>query len=90
MDGDWIDGELINGERIFSFDLPEELLRIYSENGMMDAEQTWDLKQQFLKRIQLVHVDANGPRIFWLELHQEWQAQVEARLGRAQNRRAED
>lgn len=65
------------GIRLFSFDLPEEMVAYFSENGLLDAEQAWELKKRFLKQFQLFHVDERGPQIYWLELDREWEIAVE-------------
>jgi hypothetical protein len=53
---------------IFSFDLPDELFKLYSENNMLSQSRALDLKQDFMSSIQITFRDPNRKFMSSLEL----------------------
>lgn len=53
---------------ILSFDLPDELFKLYSENNMLTQSRALDLKQDFMSSIQIMFRDPNRRFMSSLEL----------------------
>lgn len=71
-----------NGRRLFSFDLPQELFRLYARAGDFSRLDVAEMKRQVMSDFFAYHLDANGTlRIIQFELVQEWYSEVRARLG---------
>lgn len=53
---------------VFSFDLPKELLKLYSENNMLSEAGALDLKQEFMSSIKIMFKDQDNRIMSFLEL----------------------
>ncbi|MBK8454607.1 MAG: restriction endonuclease [Thiofilum sp.] len=67
---------------LFSFDLPEELFKLYSENNMLTNERALDLKQDFMSTIQIIfrRNDSNIMSSLKLKLDHQWIEEIRNRI----------
>jgi hypothetical protein len=78
---EWYIEDRANRRKVFSFDLPTEIFRLFAEEGALSARRALDLKQHVLHEIQGVHTDGYGElRLLRLQLDQDWLARARARL----------
>jgi hypothetical protein len=63
-------------ERLFSFDVPPDLFKLYDKQGALTPLQTADLKERFMSDMQAIHVDNGRTRILRFILDQEWLERV--------------
>lgn len=69
-------------ERLFSFDLPEELLALYMDRGELTPQRAIDLKEDYLSEIQVVYTRGREIHVTIFRIDLEWLARVRARAGR--------
>jgi hypothetical protein len=65
-----------DNEPIFSFDIPEALFLNYAEEGVLSPQRAVDLKAEYLREIQAVHVDGPHIRIINFQLDVDWLADI--------------
>lgn len=70
-------------EKLFSFDVPPELFKLYDEQGVLTPTQAVDLKEQFMSDIQAIHVHNGRTRILRFILDYEWLREVRTGIERA-------
>lgn len=68
------------GRRIFSFDLPEELVDRYAERGELTPRRAIDLKTDFLDTIDAVYMRNNAIHVTRFQMDREWLAEVRQRV----------
>lgn len=59
-------------EKLFSFDMPPDLFKLYDEQGVLTPTQAVDLKEQYMSDIQAIHVHNGYTRILRFTLDREW------------------
>jgi hypothetical protein len=69
-------------ERLFSFDLPDEMFDLYAEGNILNANQAIRMKQDWLRTIQAIVTTEDRYRIITFSLDQEW---INGILRRRQN-----
>ena len=69
-------------QRLFSFDLPTELLAIYAVEGELSLSRTFDLKSTYLNEIQAFVTSDGSLNVLTLELDMSWLDHVHQRLRR--------
>jgi hypothetical protein len=57
---------------LFSFDVPEELFRLYAENGVLSQQRAIDLKVERLSEIHAFSTLGNRKRVLVFRLDQRW------------------
>lgn len=73
-DGWWLQD--VEGQRLFDFDLPEHLFRLYQRSGVLAEREALDLKQQHLSSLVAARVRDGVAEVVYLDLDQEWLAQM--------------
>lgn len=63
-------------ERLFSFDVPPDLFKLYDKQGVLTPLQAVDLKERFMSDMQAIHVDNGRVRVHRFVLDQEWLERV--------------
>jgi len=68
------DGWLLKseGRTLFSFDLPDELFKLYEKAGEMKPERALDLKSEWMSNIQTIEIRDGRPRLLTFRLDQDW------------------
>lgn len=61
-----------HGRRLFSFDVPLELLELYEDRGELTAQAAFDMKQQELNEMQAVIADGQSLRVVKFLLDIPW------------------
>ncbi len=61
-----------DGARMFSFDLPEDLFRMYAHDGVLTAEAALNMKQAEMGRLQVIDTSHEHARIIQLYLDEGW------------------
>jgi hypothetical protein len=79
--GGWYVQDSESSRRLFSFDLPEEIFRLYAEEESLSRAGAAQLKSDILQEIQLTSVVDGRPRLHTLRLDMEWMAQVQEQAG---------
>ncbi len=72
--GWWLENS--DGQRLFDFDLPEHLFRMYQRSGVLEEEAALDLKQRELSGFVAARVRHGVPEVVHLELDAEWLEQL--------------
>jgi len=67
------------GRELFSFDLPLELLNLFSEQGVLSQERALSLKSEFMSFFQAVQTEGNRARVISFELDHNWFEQIRGR-----------
>ena len=81
LQGSWFIEDL-NGSRLFSFDLPAELFRLYARSGILNRQIVAEIKGQELADFFAYHVRENDTlRIIHFQLDRDWYADVIAKIG---------
>jgi hypothetical protein len=70
-----------DGRRLFSFDLPVEVVRLYAASGTLTPPEALDLKATILSNLQAVAVIDGRTQVLHMDLDQRWLAEVR-RTGR--------
>ncbi len=65
---------------LFSFDLPQELVRLYSERGQLSAAKALDLKWDELRELRATVVQGDTARVIRFRLDTSWFEAVRRRL----------
>jgi hypothetical protein len=65
---------------LFSFDLPQDLLRLYWEEGRLTPRGALEVKQRYLSDWQFIRVDQGRARLVQLGLDQGWLEQIVSRV----------
>lgn len=72
----WIEGswyvERTDGQRLFSFDLPEELSQIYASRGELDRRAVANIKNDWMRQFYAFHRSQEGLQVKRFELDDEW------------------
>ena len=68
----WYINSALNNQPLFSFDVPEEVLRLYLEGNILTARRALDLKEQNLAEIQLITTFNERVKFVTLRLDIEW------------------
>jgi hypothetical protein len=66
-------------EPLFSFDVPQELLKQYEEEGLLSRERALDLKEENLSEIQAIVTTENRVRVLTFRLDTNWLQQLRDR-----------
>jgi hypothetical protein len=66
-------------ERLFSFDIPQELFELYADNGELTRERALDLKAENMGTIQLIKTINERIRVTTLRLDEGWIHQLRQR-----------
>ena len=69
-------------ELLFSFDIPEDLFRLYADGGFIAPGPALDLKQQIMSTFQAVEVVDGLPRLLSFELDSDWIKEIRSQLNR--------
>jgi hypothetical protein len=72
----WLEGawfiERSNGERLFSFDLPEELYKMYASRGALDRNAVANIKDNWMRRFYAYYRSDGAVRVIRFDLDDEW------------------
>lgn len=68
----WYINSAENGRALFSFDIPEEVLRLYMAGNILPASRALDLKEQNLAEMQLITTLREQVQFLTLRLDKEW------------------
>lgn len=68
------------GNRLFSFDLPSEVLNLYAEAGALTRNRALDLKQDVFSELQAMAILDGHPQVLRLRLDQDWLRTARARI----------
>lgn len=66
--------------RLFSFDLPPELFRLYAKGGALLRREALDLKEEAMSEFQAIKVRANKIKVITFRLDHEWLDYVRRQL----------
>jgi hypothetical protein len=66
--------------RLFSFDLPPELFRLYAKGGILSRRDALDLKEDVMSEFQAIKVRANKIKVITFRLDREWLDYVRSKL----------
>jgi hypothetical protein len=69
--GWYISSAYVN-QRLFSFDLPLEIVRLYAASGSLSQPSALDLKAQILSNLQAVAVIDGRTQVVHMEIDMEW------------------
>jgi hypothetical protein len=64
------------GRRVFSFDVPVEVVRLYAASGTLTPPEALDLKATILSNLQAVAVIDGRIHVLHMDLDQRWLAEV--------------
>jgi len=70
----------VGDERLFTFDLPDELLELYAESGQLSREAAANMKGDLFQTITAFHVQNGRPRIITMELDGGWLQRLKERI----------
>ena len=70
----------VNGQHLFSFDLPIDLFNLYAEEGELSPQRALDMKQQELNEMRVVVVDEDSVRLVRFLLDTPWLEAIRRRL----------
>lgn len=71
-----------NDQSLFSFDIPEEVLRLYMDGNILPASRALDLKEENLAEIQLITTFRERVQFVILRLDTEWISELRKRQAR--------
>lgn len=72
----WYISAADDGRRLFSYDLPVEVARLYAASGTLTPPEALDLKANILSNLQAVAVIDGRTQIVHMDLDQRWLAEV--------------
>lgn len=72
----------LNGEELFSFDLPPALFLLYAQRGILTRRRALDLKEQAMSEFQAISTRRGDVRIITFHLDEGWIVYVRERLER--------
>jgi hypothetical protein len=76
------------GRPLFSFDLPEELFRLYQRDGTLSPRRAIQLKGEFMDEFQSVFRDQEGRvRVIQFKIDRDWLGQVSRDIEERRERR---
>jgi len=81
-DEGWYINSASDGQKLFSFDMPEEMLRLYLEGGNLSGDRALDLKQENLREIQFILTLGKRINFVTLRLDMEWINHLRQRIQR--------
>jgi hypothetical protein len=85
--GEWFIVEANTLTQIFSFDLPDELFRLYASSGRLTSQAVAELKLAHMREFVAYFVEADGAlRLYQFRLDPGWAMEIAARLNNAQPR----
>jgi hypothetical protein len=67
-------------QELFSFDLPEEILKLYLTGGVLSPSRALDLKEENLSEIQLISTIRGRVDFITLQLNIDWLNEIRRRL----------
>jgi len=71
-------------EELFSFDIPFEMIKLYTEGKILKPERAVDLKIDHLSEIQAIVSMNNRIRLITFRLDEDWIRRIRRRIGRKQ------
>jgi len=74
--GTWYLESATSGDRLFSFDLPQELFELYADNGILTRERALDLKGESLAEIHAFYTRDGQKRLVVFRLDQQWLEEI--------------
>jgi hypothetical protein len=69
----------LQGQRLFSFDVPLELFELYAERGNLTPQRALDMKQQELNAMRAVVVEGESLRVIRFILDIPWLQAIRSR-----------
>jgi len=76
----WYINSARGDQQLFSFDVPEEMLRLYMEGNILSASRALDLKEQNLAEIQIITTLRERVEFVTLRLDMEWINELRKRV----------
>jgi hypothetical protein len=82
--GEWFIVDANTLVQIFSFDLPDELFRLYARSGRLTADAVAELKLSHMREFIAYFVEADGAlRLLQFRLEPNWAMEIAAHLNQA-------
>jgi hypothetical protein len=67
----WVISSL-DGERLFTFDLPKQLFKLYADQGALSRRQALNLKEEYFGEFSAIYASEHAIKILTFRLSHDW------------------